>query len=128
MPAKKRNVQTKTPGEEPKQEVPAQKSEEPTEAEEKVATESEESTEVETPEEQAPPEAVQEDVPQATDEPVKQSTPEPSPPEYKPPSPEKRDASELPDASEIDPNKIKRSVLTKQGYVVPTTFGKPPIK
>jgi len=30
---------------------------------------------------------------------------------------------DLPDQSEVDPDKIKTAVLTKQGYVVPTGYG-----
>ena len=33
--------------------------------------------------------------------------------------------ADLPDASEIDPDKIERPTLSKQGYVVPTHYGRP---
>lgn len=32
----------------------------------------------------------------------------------------------LPDQSEVDPDKIKSPVLTKQGWIVPTAFGSNP--
>lgn len=34
--------------------------------------------------------------------------------------------SGLPDQSTVNPDKIKRAVLTQQGYVVPTDLGKKP--
>lgn len=37
-----------------------------------------------------------------------------------------KEAADLPDQSEIDPNKIDRAVLTKQGYVVPPKMGERP--
>ena len=33
--------------------------------------------------------------------------------------------ADLPDQSEIDPTTIKRPTLSKQGYVVPATYGEP---
>lgn len=33
--------------------------------------------------------------------------------------------ADLPDASDIDPDKIERPTLSKQGYVVPTHYGRP---
>ena len=35
-------------------------------------------------------------------------------------------AADLPDQKDIDPNKIDRAVLTKQGYVVPPRMGERP--
>lgn len=42
------------------------------------------------------------------------------------PQPKKSKKSGLPDQSTVDPDKIKRAVLTQQGYVVPTDLGKKP--
>lgn len=42
------------------------------------------------------------------------------------PKPKNAKKSGLPDQSTVDPDKIKRAVLTQQGYVVPTDLGKKP--
>lgn len=43
-----------------------------------------------------------------------------------PASRQAKQTSELPDSSSVDPDKIKTSVLTKQGWVVPTGYGSNP--
>lgn len=43
-------------------------------------------------------------------------------------APAPAEPSGLPDAADIDPAKLKRAVLTKQGWVCPTTSPAPPAR